>query len=468
MKLEHTRRKSRPLTLVALASAAVFALAACTSGTDSAQTSENRTKTSPTAAPATVTIPDSSVGKQITWLLSAFNTSTPLNQEEIAEHFGPTAPVVLTPPDFDSIRAGQPWTTVKYKGGDSDGTVSITSTTGGAFDVNVVVDGNGLILGMAITPTKDVHVPAASWQELEAAVKALPAPTNLTVTEVTEGKNAEVFSVGDTSPQPTGSTIKLYVLGAVATAVQNGTLSWDQKLTITDDLKSMPGGTMQDLPSGTEVTVRDTAGKMISISDNTATDMLIAAVGREQVEAEFAPMGMANPSLNIPLKPTRALFQLGWGGQGAQRIAWRDGTPDERRAILAALPGGLVDIPASAFTTPAWPFDIDWFASPADLRAALVTLQEKAKTESGAPVRDILAEDPALSDESAKWFTYGGFKGGSSIGVLAGAYYVEHDDRAWVVTMQTHGDDAALVADPALYFDPVDDAMLLIQTDATS
>ncbi|KAB2585564.1 hypothetical protein BS297_09805, partial [Rhodococcus erythropolis] len=63
---------------------------------------------------------------------------------------------------------------------------------------------------------------------------------------------------------------------------------------------------------------------------------------------------------------------------------------------------------------------------------------------------------------------YGGFKGGSSIGVLAGAYYVEHDDRAWVVTMQTHGDDAALVADPALYFDPVDDAMLLIQKDATS
>ena len=34
--------------------------------------------------------------------------------------------------------------------------------------------------------------------------------------------------------------------------------------------------------------------------------------------------------------------------------------------------------------------------------------------------------------------------------------------------MQTHGDDAALVADPAQYFDPVDDAMLLIQKDATS
>ncbi|MDJ0111275.1 serine hydrolase, partial [Rhodococcus erythropolis] len=78
MKLEHTRRKSRPLTLVALASAAVFALAACTSGPDSAQTSDNSTKVSATETPTTVTIPDSPVGKQISWLLSAFNTSAPL------------------------------------------------------------------------------------------------------------------------------------------------------------------------------------------------------------------------------------------------------------------------------------------------------------------------------------------------------------------------------------------------------
>ncbi|MFE4499335.1 serine hydrolase [Rhodococcus sp. NPDC056743] len=467
MKNPNTRRTRRPLALVAIASAAVFALAACTSGSDSAKTSESSTKLPATEAPATVTVPDTTVGKQITWLLDVVNTSTPLNQEEIAGHFGPGAPIVLAPSDFDSIRAGQPWTTVDYTGGDTDGTVTITSATGGSIDLNVVVDGSGLILGMAITPTPTPHIPAASWRELETAVEALPAPTNLTITEVTGGKNAEVFSVGDTSAQPTGSTIKLYVLGAVATAVKKGTLSWDQKLTVTDDLKSMPGGTMQDLPAGTEVTVRETAGKMISISDNTATDMLIAALGSEQVEAEFVAMGMADPSLNIPLEPTRALFQLGWGDDGAQRIAWRDGTPEERRAILAALPTGLVDIPLTAFTTPAWPFDIDWFATPADLRAALVSLQAMAKTESGAPVRDILAEDPALSAESAQWFTYGGFKGGSSIGVLAGAWYLEHDDRAWVVTMQTHGEDAALVADPKLYFDPADDAMLLIRKDVT-
>ena len=317
---------------------------------------------------------------------------------------------------------------MKYKGGDSDGTVSITSTTGGAFDVNVVVDGNGLILGMAITPTKDVHVPAASWQELEAAVKALPAPTNLTVTEVTEGKNAEVFSVGDTSPQPTGSTIKLYVLGAVATAVQNGTLSWDQKLTITDDLKSMPGGTMQDLPSGT-----GSHGPRYRRQDDLdqrqhrhrhADRCCRARAGRSRVSPRWAWQILRSTSRSS--RPAHCSNSAGVTkahnvSLGATEL--RTSVERYSRHYLAA----WWTSPASAFTTPAWPFDIDWFASPADLRAALVTLQEKAKTESGAPVRNILAEDPALSDESAKWFTYGGFKGGSSIGVLAGAYYVEHD-----------------------------------------
>ncbi|MGC0365794.1 beta-lactamase class A [Rhodococcus sp. 27YEA15] len=465
MKTHIHRNRRRPLALIALASAAVLALGACSSDKDSTPTSGGTTTAGTTTA-ATAGVPDSSVGKQISWLLDTINSDKSATQDEIDQHFGPAMPVKLTPPDFDSLRVNQPWTTVAYSGGDTDGTVSITSTGGGALDVNIVVDGTGVIAGMQITPTPEPHVPATSWQELDAAVQALPSPTNVTVTEVTGGKNTELFSVGATGPQPTGSVIKLYVLGAVATAVEDGKLSWDQKLTVTDDLKSLPGGTMQDLPAGTEVTVRETAGKMISISDNTATDMLIAAVGREAVEAELTTMGMADPSLNIPLKPTRALFQLGWGDDGAHRAEWRDGTPDQRRAMLAALPTGLIDIPLTAFTDPAWPFDVDWFAGPADIRAALVSLQAKAETPAGAPVRDILAIDPAINDKAAEYFDYAGFKGGSSIGVLAGAWYLSHGDRSWVVTMQTSSPDLALVSQPNLYFDITDDAMALIEKEA--
>jgi beta-lactamase class A len=42
---------------------------------------------------------------------------------------------------------------------------------------------------------------------------------------------------------------------------------------------------LQYEPEGTQISVLDAAAKMISISDNTAADMLIHLVGRSAVEA---------------------------------------------------------------------------------------------------------------------------------------------------------------------------------------
>jgi len=59
----------------------------------------------------------------------------------------------------------------------------------------------------------------------------------------------------------------------------------NQSLTITAQLKSLPSGELQTKPDGTQISVQDVATKMISISDNTAADMLISLVGRPAVEA---------------------------------------------------------------------------------------------------------------------------------------------------------------------------------------
>ena len=55
---------------------------------------------------------------------------------------------------------------------------------------------------------------------------------------------------------------------------------WNQDLTVTAQLKSLPSGQLQDDPDGTQISVLDTAAKMISISDNTAANMLINLAGR--------------------------------------------------------------------------------------------------------------------------------------------------------------------------------------------
>jgi beta-lactamase class A len=113
-----------------------------------------------------------------------------------------------------------------------------------------------------------------------------------------------VHSIDPATPGPLGSAFKLYVLGALGNAVASGKARWNQPLVITARLKRLPSGVLQAEPDGTAVSVQDTAAKMISFNDNTATDMLINLVGRPAVEAALtrAPRGsMARrPSATSP------------------------------------------------------------------------------------------------------------------------------------------------------------------------
>ena len=77
---------------------------------------------------------------------------------------------------------------------------------------------------------------------------------------------------------------KLFVLGALANAVRSHTISWNQKLTLTASIKVGGSGVLQNDPVGTSLSVEQAAIKMISVSDNTAADHLLAFVGRSAVE----------------------------------------------------------------------------------------------------------------------------------------------------------------------------------------
>jgi D-alanyl-D-alanine carboxypeptidase len=60
--------------------------------------------------------------------------------------------------------------------------------------------------------------------------------------------------------------LKLHVLYALGEAVAAGKVSWDQPLTVTAKLTSVPSGVLQNEPDGTQLTVLDAATKMITIS----------------------------------------------------------------------------------------------------------------------------------------------------------------------------------------------------------
>ena len=75
------------------------------------------------------------------------------------------------------------------------------------------------------------------------------------------------------------SMIKVPVLVAFFQDVDAGKIRLDEKLTMTKELIGGGSGDMQYKPVGTKFTALETATKMIVISDNTATNMLIARMG---------------------------------------------------------------------------------------------------------------------------------------------------------------------------------------------
>jgi hypothetical protein len=457
-------RPSRPArAALVLAIAAVTALAtAC-----SASPADPAT---PAPAAEPVVLPGSPVGQQAQWLLDTVNADDAVPVQETGERLAQVmldaAPAEDLAGVLEQVRAGRPWTATAHEEQGPQSVTTIASAEAGTFDMQVAVDDAGLIEGLFFGEPEGDREPATSWRELEEQAAALGGDVSLTVTRVSDGELGERVvevlpdGVRATDARPIGSIVKLYVLGALVQAVEEGRIGWDDPLTVTDDVRSLPSGELQDAPTGTVVSVREAAGKMISISDNTATDMVIEAVGREAVEAALADLGHSDPPRNVPLMTTRDLFRVGWQDDGALRAGWADGDAAERRAILDGLPGGILDIPVTAVTDVVWTDGADWFATPDDIARAHVRLAELAATPAGEPVRGILAANPALPDPER--FDHVAFKGGSSVGTLALAYLLEDGDDAWTVVVQAAARDASDLERQSAYSGLATDAAALL------
>ncbi len=78
---------------------------------------------------------------------------------------------------------------------------------------------------------------------------------------------------------PAASTIKLPILIAFFQAVDAGEVRLDETLVMRRDLITGGSGEMQDMPVGSRFSALNTVTKMVTISDNTATNMIIDRLG---------------------------------------------------------------------------------------------------------------------------------------------------------------------------------------------
>ncbi|MEP1058067.1 MULTISPECIES: serine hydrolase [Cyanophyceae] len=95
------------------------------------------------------------------------------------------------------------------------------------------------------------------------------------------------------------STIKVPILVAFFQDIDEGKIRLDERLTMQKELVAGGSGELQGLPVGTQLTALETATKMITISDNTATNMIIARLGGiAALNQRFQSWGLVSTTLN--------------------------------------------------------------------------------------------------------------------------------------------------------------------------
>ena len=109
-------------------------------------------------------------------------------------------------------------------------------------------------------------------------------------------------SINGKTAVSSASTIKLPVLVAFFQDVDRGIIKLEEKLVVSKDVIAGGSGNMQHEPPGTRFSALETADRMMTISDNTATNMLIKRMGgMEQLNQRFSTMGLTATKLRNPL-----------------------------------------------------------------------------------------------------------------------------------------------------------------------
>ncbi|GAB2470355.1 hypothetical protein GCM10027187_43000 [Streptosporangium sandarakinum] len=366
-----------------------------------------------TAAPE---IPDSPAGRQLRWFLDA-TTRAPLTADELGQHVNADYLKQLTVDGLNRFLKGLAG--IRLEELTRTDPVLLTGTTvlaGQRFDVRLGVDASEKINYLLVTPS----IPPAptGWAQLDARLREIAPRTGFLAAEIDRrGRCETVHGVGADTARPLGSVFKLYVLGAVADRIHAGKLGWETRLTVTPDVKIPDADGLGARPDGSTVTVREAAKLMISISDNTAADLLLKTAGRKAVEKKVRQWS-GHAERNLPFLTTRELFLLKGVDYPRHARAYLARDTQGRRAYLRDVVAGLPLSKIKVWERPREIDTLEWFGSPRDVCRAYAGLLK----QNDDRLDEVLSvNDAGLGLDPAAWPTVW-YKGGSELGVLDMAF----------------------------------------------
>jgi len=167
------------------------------------------------------------------------------------------------------------------------------------------------------------------WQKLQEELKAidkeLDGVMGLAVKDLTSG---ETFFIHGDEIIPQASSIKIAVLAELYVQAQQGKLKLtDEYVVRKEDLVSGSDIMLGLTPGTTRLTLRDLATMMVTVSDNSATNVLIGRVGMENVNAMLDGLGLHATRLR------RQMMDLKAAGEGRENVS----TPREMMTVLETI-----------------------------------------------------------------------------------------------------------------------------------
>jgi beta-lactamase class A len=351
---------------------------------------------------------------------------------------GPVGVGTLAAPDkvdavettMEALWWDRPFTLDSVDIGASAATLHLTTSYGARQDIRIHTDDEGRVDRFDL----DTQAPSiASWHDVDAVLSKTGARYSYQVAKVDEGRCDPVAGANTGESLPLASIFKLYVLHALAGAVKNGSVSWDDQLTVTEKSKAV-GSSGLELSPGTHVSVRTAAQKMIATSDNMATDLLIGKMGTHAIEEALVTADHHDPASMTPFPTMYELFSIGWG-QPDLRSQWQHADPQVRAQLLQQANSRPYQPDPTRAHVPASSYGAEWYGSAQDICRVHATLQADA-VGAAAPVIPILSAVSGIQLDRSQW-PYIGAKAGGLPGDLTFSWYaVDKTRQPWVVSFQ--------------------------------
>lgn len=137
---------------------------------------------------------------------------------------------------------------------------------------------------------------AQTWPRLQALLTSLPNAAAISISVRTPATGGAFDHQGDVV-MASASTIKTLILVALARAVDAGKLDLSTRVPVKPDQLSAGSGILNELETPIDLSLADHAHLMIAISDNTASNVLIDAIGMDAIAGTAQALNLSGTAL---------------------------------------------------------------------------------------------------------------------------------------------------------------------------